>query len=68
MRELWWLARAAWQQTALLASITAMPEEDGESFVPDDFNPFYAGRERDRNANLAPYDPQHLKRLQESFR
>ena len=61
------MARAAWQPTALLASILAMPEEGADPFTADDFNPFRAGAEKKRGANLAPYDPEHLKKLQDSM-
>ncbi|KKL05989.1 hypothetical protein LCGC14_2600540, partial [marine sediment metagenome] len=36
------MARGAWQRTALLASLLAVPEEGAEPFVPADFNPFLA--------------------------
>ncbi len=67
MRELWWMARAAWQPWAQLTSILAMPEEGGDPFTADDFNPFRAGAEKKRGANLKPYDAQHLKMLQDSM-
>ena len=69
MRELWWMARGAWQPMALLAAIMAMPEEGAEPSTTADFNPFLAGREKDktRHSNLQPYDPQHLQRLQDNM-
>ncbi len=67
MRELWWMARAAWGPTALLASIMAMSEEGEDPFTVEDFNPFLAGKSRNRGSNLKPYDPQHLQNLQDGM-
>ncbi len=61
------MARSAWQPTALLASILAMPEEGADPFTADDFNPFRAGVHQIRGANLNPYDPDHLKKLQDAM-
>ncbi len=60
------MARGAWQQTARLASIMAVPEE-GESFVPADFNPFTVGHKSQGKSNLAPYDAQYLQQLQDAM-
>ena len=64
MRELWWMASGAWQQTALLASIAAMPEEGAEPFTPQDFNPFLAGMsKKSSKPELLPYDAEFLASL-----
>lgn len=61
------MARGAWQQTSQLASILAMPEEGRDPYTPADFNPFLVGVEKDKSANLHPYDPQHLQNLQDGM-
>jgi len=58
------MARGSWQQPAVLAAMSAAPNDDDEQLTPDDFNPFLAGKEKNRTSNLAPYDPQYLERLQ----
>ena len=68
MRELWWMARGAWQRTALLASLSAFSEEGAEPFTPADFNPFLAGQRSDRGATQIPYDPTVLENLQNAKR
>ncbi len=60
------MARSAWQPWAQLTSILAMPEEGEEPLTADDFNPFRAGAEKKRGANLNPYDADHLKKLQDA--
>ncbi|KKL75078.1 hypothetical protein LCGC14_2058500 [marine sediment metagenome] len=62
------MARGAWQQTALLASLSAFPEEGAGPFTPADFNPFLASQRSDRGSTQIPYDPAVLQNLQDSNR
>jgi hypothetical protein len=59
------MARGAWQQPALLASLLAVAA-DGKTLTAHDFNPFYAAQ-RGRKAPRRPYDPAELQRLQNAM-
>ncbi len=65
LRELWRMARGAWERTAILALLLAVPEEGAEPFTVADFNPFLASQRR-RGPPIAPYDSAVLQSIQDS--
>lgn len=68
MRELWWMARASWDQIALLAMLLAEPNRNHDEYprpyTPDDFNPYAPHREEALTpGNWIPHNEAVLEQL-----
>lgn len=63
MRELWWMARGAWDHTAQIihAMAEAMRNPDDPPYERDTFHPLRKSPER--KSNVMPYNPAILKAL-----
>lgn len=65
MRQLWWMARGAWDPTAQLLAMLVNVNTDGESPLcdPINFHPFRVSKPSAKKEAIMPYNPKVLEAI-----